>query len=197
LFFIWGCHSSPNSKINYPIIWEEGHKLKWSDFKGTAPANPPHTSRSHIKISYNHETQPDTEVFVVQDFFYPEDGFCVKGQESDYLLNHEQRHFDLTEIYARMLRKYLIEFPGHCDLDSFYVAGCDTIYTRCGVAEGLYDTESNHSLNHAIQTEWDNRIDSLLNVYSNYKNPIVKLPTPRKHSYELYDKNKNRDSKKK
>jgi len=34
----------------------------------------------------------------------------VKSAKTDYLLNHEQRHFDIAEIFARKLRKELEEY---------------------------------------------------------------------------------------
>ena len=39
--------------------------------------------------------------------FYPDKSWVIKEQSSEHILNHEQLHFDITELHARKFRKQL------------------------------------------------------------------------------------------
>ncbi len=93
------------------ILWQENKKLKIQDFKAenndTIKVNRKQFlgAISAIRIEYssfqrNKNSVPD---FSVKTYFDPNESWMLL--KNDYVLQHEQIHFDLTELYARKMRK--------------------------------------------------------------------------------------------
>ena len=93
------------------ILWEKGKKLSWKDFKGKPPQNSGAAAITGSGITYqfssyyrNGRRQLD---FTVSTFFYPNSSWYRPELCNNLILSHEQLHFDITEIYARKMRKEL------------------------------------------------------------------------------------------
>lgn len=93
------------------ILWQENKKLKIQDFKAenndTTKVNQQQFlgAISAIRIEYssfqrNKNSVPD---FSIKTYFDPNESWMLL--KNDYVLQHEQIHFDLTELYARKMRK--------------------------------------------------------------------------------------------
>lgn len=93
------------------ILWQENKKLKIQDFKAenndTIKVNRQQFlgAISAIRIEYssfqrNKNSVPD---FSIKTYFDPNESWMLL--KNDYVLQHEQIHFDLTELYARKMRK--------------------------------------------------------------------------------------------
>ena len=93
------------------ILWQENKKLKIQDFKAenndTIKVNRKQFlgATSAIRIEYssfqrNKNSVPD---FSIKTYFDPNESWMLL--KNDYVLQHEQIHFDLTELYARKMRK--------------------------------------------------------------------------------------------
>ena len=93
------------------ILWQENKKLKIQDFKAdnkdTIKVNRQQFlgAISAIRIEYssfqrNKNSVPD---FSIKTYFDPNESWMLL--KKDYVLQHEQIHFDLTELYARKMRK--------------------------------------------------------------------------------------------
>lgn len=93
------------------ILWQENKKLKIQDFKAdnkdTVKVNRQQFlgAISAIRIEYssfqrNKNSVPD---FSIKTYFDPNESWMLL--KNDYVLQHEQIHFDLTELYARKMRK--------------------------------------------------------------------------------------------
>lgn len=93
------------------ILWQENKKLKIQDFKAdnkdTVKVNRQQFlgAISAIRIEYssfqrNKNSVPD---FSIKTYFDPNVSWMLL--KNDYVLQHEQIHFDLTELYARKMRK--------------------------------------------------------------------------------------------
>jgi hypothetical protein len=74
-----------------------------------------------------------------------------------YLLNHEQRHFDLTEYIVRKLNKDLVGKDSLMQLKLFKV-----YEEQLDIIQKLYDAQTNHSVDTAQQSLWNSTIDNLL-----------------------------------
>ena len=96
---------------DYFILWQENKKLKIQDFKAenkdTIKVNQQQFlgAISAIRIEYssfqrNKNSVPD---FSIKTYFDPNESWMLL--KNDYVLQHEQIHFDLTELYARKMRK--------------------------------------------------------------------------------------------
>jgi predicted secreted Zn-dependent protease len=143
------------------IEWSSSRKLTWQDFKGKP--NP---------LSDNAALTNST---ITADFGYSNKGLkhtikCVFNKslswgriKNDYILNHEQGHFDLAEIHARLLHKALLAYTFNSkkvgeDVNRIY----NDVMKEHVSAQSLYDSETNHSIDTARQMQWDKKIASQL-----------------------------------
>lgn len=93
------------------ILWQENKKLKIQDFKAynkdTIKVNQQQFlgAISAIRIEYSSFQRNKNLVpeFNIKTYFDPNESWMLI--KNDYVLQHEQIHFDLTELYARKMRK--------------------------------------------------------------------------------------------
>ena len=93
------------------ILWQENKKLKIQDFKAenndTTKVNQQQFlgAISAIRIEYSSFQRNKNSVpnFSIKTYFDPNESWMLL--KNDYVLQHEQIHFDLTELYARKMRK--------------------------------------------------------------------------------------------
>ena len=93
------------------ILWQENKKLKIQDFKAdnkdTVKVNRQQFlgAISAIRIEYSSFQRNKNSVpnFSIKTYFDPNESWMLL--KNDYALQHEQIHFDLTELYARKMRK--------------------------------------------------------------------------------------------
>ena len=85
----------------------------------------------------------------------------VKESKTDYILNHEQRHFDLSFIYAMKFVDELKKQPTLTldDIDIIY----NKIFNEWTTCQNQYDMETKNSVNKEMQTIWDEKISGQLN----------------------------------
>jgi predicted secreted Zn-dependent protease len=82
-----------------------------------------------------------------------------KNKQSESLLAHEQMHFDLTEVHARLLRQKLARTPGLCGSDKARFGKIvDGYFAGWKTEQDQYDQESNHGLNQQQQRKWEEKI---------------------------------------
>jgi hypothetical protein len=161
--------------------WKKDYKLTWDDFKGALPTTTSDAvALTYAGVSYNSKLMSDTMVVEIKTCFTKEKSWVIAEDTTPYLLNHEQRHFDIAEINTRILRKYALTWDGKYNLNAFLSEGNDNFLRNLNQMNNTYDKETNHSKNKTAQTKWNKKIDSLLNIYSLYENPVVKLPRRKK-----------------
>ena len=101
----------------------------------------------------------------------------VNNHHADSLfLKHEQGHFDLTEAYARKLRKKISSIrPGRdqfsAEVKKFYNWTWEDLQKQ----QEAYDKATDHGAVDFAQRVWDAQIQNLLLENSNYAAPAVKI----------------------
>lgn len=140
-----------------PIEWR---KLSWSDFRGESD-NKGHAAGSATDLILQTNVKNGKFYFTVKAFFVPEKSFTITRNEK--VLAHEQVHFDITELFARKLRKELKPFEG-CHPKNWYRVSkiYDSISVCLNEMQVQYDLETEHSLNEAMQQKWINYISTQL-----------------------------------
>lgn len=141
------------------IIWNP-QPLTWQDFSGDPDlSNPFHANTSSgISYSWSIKQSGDEIEFIhdVQSYFIPEKSWVKPGKQSPHLLEHEQLHFDITELHARKLRKAMKEF----DIKSTknIKPALQVIYRNIEASRAnmqkRFDAESRHSIIPEAQLEW-------------------------------------------
>lgn len=158
------------------LIWHSDKKINWDNFLSEKETFSGHFKNSGAEISVGVSVFPKevtcsnkTELKFIAIMSKNESLSVFKN---DKLLNHEQRHFDIAEIYSRKMRKSLkriLAENNECDLqlivDTFYQLRDELDQTQY-----LYDKEIRISgKEDDNQKKWNKKIDSLLNIYSEYE----------------------------
>jgi predicted secreted Zn-dependent protease len=151
------------------IEWTAERKLTWKDFKG----QPDKTSTNAALTSSS----------INIEFGYNRTGFkynikCRFDQnlswgriKNEYILSHEQGHFDIAEIHARKLNKELKAYKFNNrtvgkDVNRIY----DSVMKEHHALQSQYDEETNYSRDAAKQIEWKTKIDEMLEALDEFSN---------------------------
>ena len=152
---------------NDSILWNENYKFTWEDFKAEprAQVDAVALTVSGISFSYslsqNNDGDYQYETFV-EAHFYPEKSWYKPEVSNGHILLHEQLHFDLTELYARKLRKRIAETKFSENIRAELNQLNDDINKELEMAQNKYDLETNHSINIEAQKQWEDFITSEL-----------------------------------
>ena len=151
------------------IFWEEGSLLKWTDYKGNpdSKANAAASTATYLGIEYNFDNNKFG--YKINCSFSKSKSWVLNP--SDHVLNHEQGHFDIAEIFARKLNKQMKFYtfdPNtyQTELKKIYQA----IIEEKETMQNNYDLETNHSINKEKQSEWSKKIAFLLKEYNAFAN---------------------------
>lgn len=92
-----------------------------------------------------------------------------KMERQEISLDHEKRHFDITEIYARKIRKALAtgHFTSRHFNDSLNTLFKD-LTSQHRAEQKKYDFETMHSMDTTQQQKWNKWIDKQLEELSDY-----------------------------
>lgn len=167
-----GCGSSKpvideNEKL---LIWDKEKALVWTDFKGQPAPEDMTANWSAIGFSFVAYRVVDKKRTLIAAYFDRDRSWSVR--QRDDLLRHEQYHFNITELFARQIRKKVIEEKLKPGTDAF-----ENLYTGQVKALGLmqkeYDEMTQHGKNNAQQNLQEKLIDERLNALEEYKNSLV------------------------
>lgn len=148
------------------IPWEASRKLTWDDFKGPVPpdAVPAATTASGISYRYSanlmhHEVNLD---FDVTAYFYPEESWYKAERCDAQILQHEQLHFDISEVFARRMRMKLRQTSFTENVKSEIQKIYRETLNELEDLQDQYDWETNFSRNTEAQERWNTRIKEAL-----------------------------------
>ncbi|NRD24666.1 DUF922 domain-containing protein [Winogradskyella litoriviva] len=152
------------------IKWSKDKKLTWSDFKG-----PPNLDViAYAQTAYKIEILPsnvqvDDEnniqnytAMTAEAVFYTQESWVY--EKSDYLLKHEQLHFDIAALFANKIKiafNTLIKAK-NANFDS-YLEVYQKLWAKCLETQKKYDTETQHGQLVKENDEWIERINNEIN----------------------------------
>ncbi|WP_140485982.1 hypothetical protein [Flavobacterium sp. GSA192] len=158
----------PNYKIHENTIeWSKERKLTWFDFKRKpASDNYPFGAETSCIFTLKSNTVSlinKPKIKITNSFHCDESWVKTKNLENQSLLEHEQLHFDLSEIYARKLRKIISEnkfnsFNLVKESNKLFYEYFDLNKER----QILYDKETNHGRDTLEQKKWKKMIETEL-----------------------------------
>ena len=155
------------------IPWNQDRKLTWADFKGVpnGPSDYVASTNSGVSFSYSYRERNGVgEIkFTVVSNFYPDLSWYRPSKISDYILAHEQIHFDISELFARKLRQRLANIPHDRDFKSKAGNVYDQIEADRREMQFQYDVDSNHSNVKEEEFHWRAYIAEQLRVYQRWK----------------------------
>lgn len=144
------------------IIWQENRKLTWEDFKAEPQriGNTAAMTTTHLGFAYN-ITNGVISYKIDCRFDKKKSWGLVKN---DWILQHEQGHFDIAEIFARKLNELTAEYKFNrntfkSDLDQIY----KSVVAEKEIYQQQYDDETDYSRNKSKQEDWLKKIKNDLN----------------------------------
>jgi len=152
---------------NNSITWQNSRKLTWQDFKAKPKAEVEAVASTVSGISFSFTlAQKDSEDYTYKTFveahFYPEKSWVKIKDSTNYMLSHEQLHIDITELYARKIRKRISETEFTKNIRSELNMLNDDINNELEIIQNKYDTETNHSIIPERQKKWQTLIEKEL-----------------------------------
>lgn len=166
IIFLLALLSISNVQSQEVVSWEPDFRFTWNDFKGAAPINSRAAATTASGITYrfstfyeNNELQIDYKVFA---YFYPTKSWYKPALCNDITLLHEQLHFDITELYARKLRKKLAEAKFTKNVKEEIRKIYKATIRQLNDFQNKYDSETNYSRNLPVQERWVKEIEEAL-----------------------------------
>lgn len=164
-FLIISLSIAKNLNAQSTIEWSKDRKLIWSDFKAipneemlgyALTAYKIEIIPSDVLVDLNDNVQNYQSLTVVANFYSDHSWVYEK---SDYLLLHEQLHFDIAGLYAYKMR---IEFgklkkQKIANFDSYFEV-YQKLWTECRETQKAYDKETIHGQLVEENNDWINKI---------------------------------------
>ena len=160
------------------IVWSKEKKISWNDFQATAPKLDSHIALSRVEIQYESSVDKEGKMTMeIRAVFIKDQSWVKQDRKSDNILKHEQYHFNLTEVWARKLRR---DVTGKKWNPKTFEKEFNSMFKK-HMAQTLkeqlrYDNETNHSQLRDKQTNWEQQIDKELvnlKMYSETKVPFL------------------------
>ena len=96
-------YSVPNPEaFEKEILWNPNRKLQVRDFKGST-LDKPYVAATNTYFGYSTSVKSEENLVIVEvdTYFDCELSYFKNNKNQSLVLNHEQLHFDITELYAR------------------------------------------------------------------------------------------------
>jgi len=173
ILFFFFTTISPSTIEDEKIIWNENHRLAWSDFKSKHRSGVSYVASTSSGISFSYSYLEKNGVvdlnITVHSNFYPESSWVNPKEASAYILAHEQAHFDISEIHARILRKKISEKTFSKKVKKELTALYNSVDKKRVAMQRLFDKETDHSRVKGKEVEWEAFIKQQLKAYGRWK----------------------------
>ena len=143
------------------IPWENDKRLVWDDFLCEPKVGTDAVASTSTSLGIAYQLTDGELKYHITCYFNKEKSWGL--MKTDYILAHEQGHFDITEIFARRLNEALQTYQFNKktfkkDIGQIY----QSIVSQKEEYQRIYDAETDHSRNRKVQYDWLEKIDSLL-----------------------------------
>jgi Bacterial protein of unknown function (DUF922) len=136
------------------LQWSASRRLDWNDFKSSPDDNSGNAAltSSTIGFKYNYDSEKGFS-YTINCLF--EKNSSWGRVKTDYILSHEQGHFDIAEIYARKLYKTVQGFrfnprTARKEVPAMY----HQIMKDLAAKQAEYDTDTDFSRDKEEQADW-------------------------------------------
>lgn len=159
------------------IFWSYEVKLSWDDFKAKPDPKNNKTALTTAGLSIKTDQSSPNKIQVqIESRFQPNLSWS-KDKDNDYLLMHEQKHFDLVEVYARTARKTFLENNRQpkTKLVKYLENVFESTQKELRNRQELYDRETDHSRDSLQQVKWNKQINKELRELKDFAEKTVEI----------------------
>jgi hypothetical protein len=160
---------TPTAKSD-TIYYNASKKLTWLDFKGKPDPQSEATAITSSGFGYMAGMQSrngKTAIAITVYCYFSKPNSWVRNQ-SDYALNHEQHHFDVTYIVTNL---FIAKLKAAKFNRNNYDNLIEKVYNEsCRQLEQMqndYDGQTRNGRQKNIQSAWNDKIEKQLNVLNN------------------------------
>ncbi len=155
------------------IFWQKDRTIDWTDFKAVPNPSSPYDAEANSGVRYTYSLTNKGNSshvnFEVHSFFNAQQSWIKAQKQTELLLQHEQLHFDISELHARKLKKAFLEQK----FSKAHKKEIEKIFNKINkeraIMQALYDEESDHSKNKLEQARWKAFIKAELSTLSKYQ----------------------------
>ena len=149
------------------IKWSAGRKLKWQDYHAEPDSRSGAAASTSTQIGFEYHIRDNNPTYVITCKFSKARSWG--RYKNDYILSHEQGHFDIAEIFTRKFVKAIKEYSFdknsyRNDLRKIYA---DAMKDKENFQQD-YDRETDYSRIKEKQAEWLKKIEKMLEEYKDY-----------------------------
>lgn len=151
------------------ISWQAERKLTWADFQGRPDLRSDAAASTATMVGVEYEYYDNNFSYKVSCNFSKNKSWV--RVKKDIILSHEQGHFDIAEIFTRILHKEMSAYRFNRstyrnDVDKIY----DTILELKNKMQDQYDEETDYSRNKEKQILWLKKIERKLEELKDFAN---------------------------
>ena len=159
------------------IEYDEKQELTWDDYKGRPNKASSFKALTATRISFGANSDGKSLQLSIHNYFEPRSSWTKTDKNQD-LLDHERLHFHISELFARKLRKQILQtkFKSKAqkvmdEISKMYEENVREL-TKC---QRLYDRETDHSIAVKEQKTWEAKIRLELADLNEFSNPLLEI----------------------
>jgi hypothetical protein len=162
-------------KYEKQILWHALRPLKIKNFKGDTEKRP-FQAATYTRIKYYAKTNlvNGRTKIVTECIFDCNLSYFKPSEQDSIVIDHEQLHFDITEVFARKFRKRLKE---ETTTYALFLENHERIFSEVqkewALKQDEYDSEV--YADHSLQNKWSSQIKEALLNLKEYDAYIVEL----------------------
>jgi len=173
--FVYVIFLLKNGNLNSDeLYWSNRRQLAWSDFQGKIPDNPILSAAVSVKLKLSYEINKKSISVQLICFLAKKESWYK--DTSNYLLNHEQTHFNIGELIIRMMRKQIDSLSKAKNKLSIkeIKAVFDSYSDKLKGMQDLYDNETNHSKVFDAELRWESMVHEELEKLKEFEDTYKK-----------------------
>ncbi|HXB39783.1 MAG TPA: hypothetical protein VNZ49_04525 [Bacteroidia bacterium] len=158
------------------ITWSKDRKLTWADYRGK-PKKRFAAASTVYSLGRKVFVQDGKTLARICAYFYCKDSWKKDDWINQSVLDHEQKHFDIVELFCRRIRKQITTMTfsdfkdAEAKVDSLY-----QVYNKAmDVFQDKYDDETDGSMNGDAQRKWEKKIDNEIASLEKYQSILILL----------------------
>lgn len=163
LTLLFSAGTAPESEV---IYWSADRKLTWADFRGKPDYN--YTDVSALTSSgvlHLKGCQDGRIVYKIYAYFEKQQSWVKPEALTQHHLQHEQIHFDITQLYARKLEQALDSEVFACSDGEMFEQFVQDFLQQWQKAQFHYDLYTHYSMRTEQQLEWQQKVATELSEF--------------------------------